>query len=179
MDDKKIKTDVIRTSDVVMPKLTQEQEDVLRERFRQEALAAAAVAAKVAEDEEGVYTNVTPQAQYVHDLGWKTGDIFSAECFAPSETKDLRQGHGGSYKLREIRASKHLAKMSVPGGPLAKGRVAVDASLKDLFGDASKNVSAGRFDDPLSGKRPYDLARQKIEDDEMKENGDHLVGVRR
>ena len=146
--------------------LTPEARAQLIAQLREEELKVEA--AETAHADEGVYTNTSPDAVTVADLGFRAGNSFTSETFAPGETKDLKT----FYKLREIRGSKYLAKLSQPGGPLVRGRVTVDIHANNPMAALAALRPDGSFNDPLSGKREYDLKLKQVEADELRRNGD-------
>jgi hypothetical protein len=153
---------------VTLPELSAEQKQLLREQFQREEQVAASAA------EEHVYTNPTTERQFIPDLGIKAGDVFMAESFAPGETKDLAQ----RYRLREIRASKFLPMLVNEQKKLLRGRVAVDVTSRDPFHEMAVLRPDGSFNDPMSGKRPYDLKLRDLEDKEEREERDTRITKR-
>lgn len=83
--------------------------------------------------EEWIFTNCTPTAVTISDLGVKSpSGIFDAETFKPWESKDLSQ----VYQLRDLRNSRYLKRALLatvgPSGALLVRGVIPEGELEDL-----------------------------------------------
>lgn len=156
-----------RPEDPTLPELTSEQEQLLRERFRQELLAEMAASGSAdAVINDCIFTNMRDREIVLPDLGMRSGkDAFTPESFQPGEQKDLSE----RYTRREIRASKHLTIRRLRED-LLPGRHQVDLVV-DPFAVRAKANPDGTFSDPLYGRRRYDLKLQKAQEDEIRELG--------
>lgn len=169
-------------NDPVLPDLTPEQEELLRNRHRAEFEAEMVEKAKTEpveqkQDEEHVYTNMTNSDYEIPDLGIRSpnGKNFRPETFKPYETKNLRK----LYKLKEIRDSKYLL-LAIENGQLKKGTVPrheIEKLQDPLAVTAAQN--AGRdftFVDPLSGdesgpgRRHFDVKLRELQEKDRLED---------
>jgi hypothetical protein len=167
---------------VELPKLSPEQDQLMREKYRAE-LAAESAAAEQGE-EKHVYTNITSRRIVLGDLGTRSGNSFSPETFDPGETKDLRE----LYRLSEIKRSRHLklnlkASLEFPEGKLVKGERQVQKKV-DPLGAMATNFEeleargiqgSNSFGDPLSGQRYYDRELKKVQAKEEQQIGKKLL----
>lgn len=174
---------------VVLPDLTPEQMELLRERFRvEEGLCT------VGEDEKqisvsgvykdsvnysksAVFTNATAGLLIIDDLGIKSPNgRFTPETFQPYETKDLRR----LYNPRELRKSKYLVIAQEPNelnnncplllsGEYSKKEIVNRVGEDTLAALAAANPK-GSFEDPEFGKTEYDKRLLEVEKREHQED---------